>query len=252
MPGFGEAFAARGRHPRHPPHRRDADHWWLDGGDAGRERRDPRRRRALPPPDRRLWVAAWAPMARCCHAEARSARTPSSRSRRSLSPMTRRSRPSTRWRARTCRGSILPEDDASRRGLPRDAGPSSSPSTPLAPGRRACRADRRRPCRAGRTPLPVPFAGHPCGLLLAEAGLLADLARAVILGQGDALPGFRARVRAARAGLPRYWRGLAERALGGGRPALAVAAARRGVDLAPGSAGRPRHARPRPVARRRA
>jgi tetratricopeptide (TPR) repeat protein len=134
-----------------------------------------------------------------------------------------------RWR-RDVPGLDLAGDDLAA-ALPHDADLVLA-FDPLQPD--AAHAARIAAAAPGRTRLlPVPFAGHPCGLLLAEAGLLADLARAAILGQDDALAGFRARLRATRAGVPRYWRGLAERALGAGRPALAVAAARRAVDLAP-------------------
>jgi tetratricopeptide (TPR) repeat protein len=134
-----------------------------------------------------------------------------------------------RWR-RDLPGLDLAGDDLGA-ALPRDADLVLA-FDPLHPD--AAHAAMIAAAAPGRTrPLPVPFAGHPCGLLLAEAGLLADLARAVILGRGDAPAACRAGLRAARAGVPRYWRGLAERALGGGRAALAVVAARRAVDLAP-------------------
>lgn len=80
----------------------------------------------------------------------------------------------------------------------------------------------------------LPFAGHPCGTLLAETGLLSATIRGLVAGAAFDAPALRSAVRASRAGSPSYWGGMA-RALRARSPEQAVCAARRAAALDPRS-----------------
>ncbi len=84
------------------------------------------------------------------------------------------------------------------------------------------------------TLVPVPFAGHPCGNLLSEAGVLSRTIRDLIVGVPFDGQGFRTAIRAARAAAPSYWVGRA-RALRTRCPEGALDAARSAARLKPGN-----------------
>jgi hypothetical protein len=85
--------------------------------------------------------------------------------------------------------------------------------------------------------LALPFAGHPAGPFLQEAGLLRDTIRALLLEPEPDLAVLRAQVRRRRTASPTYWELMARCALREGRDALALRAATEAAARAPDRAG---------------
>ncbi|WP_426956537.1 tetratricopeptide repeat protein [Muricoccus radiodurans] len=80
-------------------------------------------------------------------------------------------------------------------------------------------------------PLLLPFSGHSVGEFLRDAGALRGYVLSVLRGEGGAEAAARRAVRPWRRGSATWWMNLSLRAQR--RPALAVAAARRALELAP-------------------
>lgn len=83
--------------------------------------------------------------------------------------------------------------------------------------------------------IPVPYGGHPCGRLLAEAGLLSATVLGLVRGDPFDARALRTALRCKRTLSSSYWNGMAKALMlrPHRNPETAVTAARRAVDLAP-------------------